>query len=241
MWIEKYHRMIIAIDGGAASGKSTTARLAAKRLGYRYLDTGALYRAITWAVLKSGVSLDRPDLIVGVARETNLEITHTNDTMHISVDGLDVTDEIRSTEISRHVATVSEIPQVRNILLPDQRAAASDVSIVVEGRDIGSVIFPNADVKFYFTASLEERASRRFAELQSLGVESTKEKVLKSLKERDEIDTERSASPLRKPVGALEINTSDLTIEEQVERVVARVHRAEQAVATVVDDEAVSA
>ena len=212
--------LIVAIDGGAATGKSTTARLVAERLGYRYLDTGAMYRAITWAVLDRGVSLDRSDLINRVAEDVKLEITYSNGGMRISVNGLDVTDAIRSPEVSRHTGRVSEIPEVRALLIPAQREAASDGRIVVEGRDIGTVVLPEADVKLYFTASIEERTLRRLRELSLLGVKATTDEVRRSLWERDERDTARTTSPLYKAEGAIEIDTTNLTLEEQVTLVV---------------------
>ncbi len=212
--------MVVAIDGVAATGKSTTARLAAKRLGYRYLDTGAIYRAVTWALLDRGIPLDRPDLVARAVSDLKIDILYSNGSAQIIVDGSDVSNEIRTPEISTHTMAVSEIKEVRAFLLPEQRRAASGGRIVVDGRDIGTVVLPGADLKFYFTASLEERTRRRFRELKTLGVEATAEDVRRSIEERDRRDMDREASPLYKAEGAIEVETTDLTVEEQVRLIV---------------------
>ena len=214
--------LIIAIDGPAASGKSTTARLVAERLGYVYVDTGAMYRAVTLAVLRSG--LDPHDRhAVETLAEGSAILLERNDgaAVRVLLNGEDVSAAIRTPEVTANVSLISSYPGVRRRLVDLQRQAAERGGIVLDGRDIGTVVFPNADVKIFMVADIDARARRRHAELEILGAEVSIDGLAAQLAERDRQDSTRDASPLRKADDAVEIDTSVLTVEQQVERVVA--------------------
>ncbi|HEY7197628.1 MAG TPA: (d)CMP kinase [Gaiellaceae bacterium] len=203
--------MIVAIDGPAGTGKSTVARLLAERLGFRYLDTGAMYRALTWLALERGVDLDDEDALVRLARENETEIEGDR----ISISGYDVTDTIRTTEIDRIVSSVARHQRVREVLRERQRALAASGDAIMEGRDIGRVVVPNADVKVYLVADAGVRARRREAERPGIGSDA----LATDLRLRDE----RDADQLQAAPDAETIDTTHLDIEEVVERIEAAV------------------
>ncbi len=216
-------RLIIAIDGVAASGKSTTARLVAQRLGYLYLDSGALYRALTLKVLRSGVDPTDEKTVAELARQTDLDLRFHRDRLRVFVDGEDVTEEIRRPEVSEHIGPIAANRAVRQRMVELQRTIASEGGVVAEGRDIGTVVFPDADVKFYFTASLEVRAQRRQDEYAQRGVQTSLPHLARQLARRDRDDNARTHGPLRKAADAIEVDTSELSIEQQVDLVLEKV------------------
>jgi len=213
-------QLIIAIDGPAASGKSTTARLVARRLGYLHVDTGAMYRAVTLKVLRNGIQPDDEDAIARLVDRTHVELKKVNSSLKVFLDSEDVTEEIRSREVTNAVSAVSRQRRVREAMVREQRLMSEGKGIVLEGRDIGTVVFPDADLKIFLVAGIEARARRRQRELKAKGVHTDLAVVLTELKERDHIDSTRKESPLRRAPDAVELDTSQLTIEEQVECVV---------------------
>jgi cytidylate kinase len=218
-------KLVVAIDGPAASGKSTTARLAAEKLGYIHVDTGAMYRAVTLKVLRAGIPPDDRKAIGGLLRETHVALRREGGVTRVLLDGHDVTEEIRSREVTRSVSIVSRHRAVREAMVREQRRMGAEGGIVLEGRDIGTVVFPDADVKFFMIAGIESRARRRAQELRTKGAEPDLDGLMKEIRERDSLDSTRKESPLRKADDAIEIDTSDMTIEEQVRTVVDRVRR----------------
>ncbi len=212
-------KILIAIDGPAGSGKSTTAKLVARKLGYVYLDTGAMYRAVTLKVLASHIDPSTEKEVVTIAAESNIMFENDGGSIRVILDGNDVTREIRSEEVTKNVSLVSSYHGVREIMVEKQRAIGSMKGCVVDGRDIGTVVFPDADLKFYMVADIMERARRRQAELSEGGTELPIVQVVRDLKERDKKDSTREMSPLRKADDAIEIDTTDLTIEEQVAKI----------------------
>ncbi|MFN3871883.1 MAG: (d)CMP kinase [Ignavibacterium sp.] len=209
-------KLIIAIDGPAGSGKSTTAKLLAKKLGYLYIDTGAMYRAVTLFAIKNNI-LNDENKIIELASELDIELKLEDGITKVFVNGKDVSEEIRSLEVNQNVSPVSKIEGVRKILVEKQKQIGKNGGVVMEGRDITTVVFPNADVKVFLTASIDERARRRALEFAQKGQEVDIEKVKQNILERDRIDSSRSVSPLTKSPDAIEVDTSNLTIEEQVD------------------------
>lgn len=217
----------IAIDGPVASGKSTISELLARRLGYLYLDTGAMYRAVTWAALERGISIGDEVAVTALAEQLRIDITPptVDDGRQYTVlaDGVDVTWAIRTPQVDANVSPVSAYPGVRRALVAQQRRVAAGGRVVMVGRDIGTVVLPDADLKIYLDASVEERARRRWRELRARGEEADYEGVLASMRRRDEIDSHRAVSPLRVAEDAVVVDTTDLSIEEvlaEVERLV---------------------
>lgn len=218
---------LVTLDGPAGSGKSTTAKEVARRLGFRHLDSGALYRAITYALLESGVPESRwPDLGEADFRALGVALEPTDTGFEVRVAGNVLVDELRSPRVTGRVAQLARLPAARACLLDLQRSAGSHGRLVADGRDMGSVVFPGADLKIYLVADLEERARRR---LRDEGTADPSPDVVASqaraIGERDSIDSARDVSPLRKPAGAVEIDTTGLSFEEQVEQIVERVRR----------------
>ena len=211
-------KISIAIDGPAGAGKTTIAREVARRLGYKYVDTGAMYRAAAWKSLKLGIPLSDEDAIVQMTGATNMDFAE-GDGSRIFVDGLEVSKEIRMPEVTRLSSPVSAISGVRRHLVAQQRRLAGEGGVVMEGRDIGSVVLPDAEVKVFLTASAGERARRRFAEMQAGGMSTDIETLRRDIEERDVRDSTRSDSPLTKASGAVEINTDGLSIKEVVNRI----------------------
>jgi cytidylate kinase len=209
-------KILIAIDGPAGSGKSTTAKLVARRLGYVYIDTGAMYRAMTLKVLTSKVDPANEQGVTELAKKTEISFVEGSD-LRVMLDGADVTDAIRSEDVNGNVSLISSYPDVREIMVAKQRAIGAGKGCVMDGRDIGTVVFPDAELKFYMIADIMERAKRRQEELSDNGVELPIHQVVKELKERDRKDSTRDNSPLKKADDAIELDTTKLTIEEQVE------------------------
>ncbi len=209
--------MVITIDGPAGAGKTTLAKCLAKRLGITYLDSGAIYRAITLKVMKEGInSKNRAREILP---ELNLKI-EPKKTMRIWIGKEEVTERIRDFDVTRHVWWVSQIPEVRRKVNEILREFSKNMDIVVEGRDMGSVVFPHAQYKIYLTASLEKRAERRWKELKEKGETKNLSKIKKEIEERDKKDLERKISPLRVPQNSLFIDNSKTSINETVDKVI---------------------
>lgn len=212
--------MIIAIDGPAAAGKSTTAKLVAKKLGYLHVDSGAMYRAVTLKILRKGLPVDAAEEIAKLAQTTRIELLEANGSLTILLDGKDVTHEIRSADVTNAVSKVSSIKGVRSAMVREQRKMSERGGVVMDGRDIGTVVFPNADLKIFMVASIDERAKRRAEELVANGLQPHRDKLKKEIADRDLFDSTRNESPLRKADDAIELDTSNLTIDEQVEIIV---------------------
>lgn len=211
--------MVVTIDGPAGSGKSTTASMLAERLGLVYLDTGAMYRGVTHAVLERGIDPEDEAAAASVAEGIELEFRPTAAGIVLFVDGVDVAQEIRDPEVSRFVSPVSRHPGVRRAMVRIQRSIARAGGVVAEGRDTGSVVFPYAHVKIFLVADIDARSERRRRQLQTMGIEQTLEEIRENIVRRDEIDSDRTHSPLLKPAGAILIDTSALSIEQQVETI----------------------
>jgi len=206
---------VIAIDGPAGSGKSTVARLVADKLGYLYIDTGAMYRAVALEALRRGLTLEQQDEIIDIANELEMQFSRDESgNLKLIVDGEDVSEEIRLPEVTELSSPVSAIPEVRRRLVELQRQMGARGGVVMEGRDIQTVVFPEAQVKIFLTASEDERVRRRLAELQQKGVNATFAEVKRTLMERDERDTARDVAPLLKAEDGVELNTDGLTVEE---------------------------
>jgi cytidylate kinase len=217
---------VVAIDGPAASGKTTTAKLVAEQLGFFHLDTGAMYRALTWKALEAGVDLEDWDALGSLAASTRLEVAEISGGPRYRIDGEDVTERLRDPRVSHAVSFVARVPSVRRVLVRIQREIAGRRSVVVEGRDIGTVVFPDAPVKVFLVASLEERARRRQEELAAKGIAQRIGETAAEIRRRDEIDSERADSPLVPAPDAVELDTTALAIPEQVEAVIELVRRA---------------
>lgn len=213
-------KIVIAIDGPAASGKSTTARLVAEKLGYLHLDTGAMYRAITLRALREKVPLEDAEKMGALAKDTQVRLKRADNGNRVFLQGEDVTEEIRTRDVSRQVSTVSSHSAVRAVLVEQQRFLAKDGGVVLEGRDIGTVVFPLAELKIFMIAEISERARRRRRDLAKTGIEVDDETLVREIEDRDTLDSTRETSPLRKAADAIELDTSGLTIEEQVEFIV---------------------
>ena len=210
---------VIAIDGPAGSGKSSTARLLARKLGFTYLDTGAMYRSVTLAAIQKGVDLHDEKSVCRIASKVKIEIVPGNDEDKLFLDGQDVTWKIREPKVDAGVSLVSSYKGVREEMVKIQREFARERDVVAEGRDIGTVVFPKADLKIYLVASLETRAIRRCRQLEGAGIATSFEEQTASLSSRDLFDSGRDHSPLRKADGAVELDTTDMSLNEQVEKV----------------------
>ena len=209
--------LIIAIDGPAASGKSTTAQLLAKKLGYLYIDTGAMYRACALKAKKMGIDINDEESIRNLLDFIDIQIENDNSKNRILLDGEDVSEDIRADDISSLASAISAIPAVRYKMVELQRKMGEKGSVILDGRDIGTFVFPDAEVKFFLTASPEIRAKRRWLELQQKGIDKNFSEVLADLVKRDNNDSQRALAPLKKAEDAIEIDTSNMTIEEQTD------------------------
>ena len=206
---------VITIDGPAGTGKSTVAKGLAKALGFSYFDTGALYRAITWKVLQEGTSIDAPQELSALLSTFSFHIKEG----HYFVGEVDVTKALRTKEVTAHVSEVSALREVREALKPIQTEVAEETDTVFEGRDLGTVVFPNADLKFFLTASVHVRAKRRLNDLQEKFPEQSFsfEKILQEIEQRDQVDSSRTLAPLKQAEDAVLVDTSDLSIQEVIE------------------------
>jgi len=210
------HKIIIAIDGHSSTGKSTIAKAIAKRLNYIYVDTGAMYRAVTLFCIKNNM-IENPEKVLDALKDINIEFRKTEDTTETYLNNTNVEKEIRSIEVANKVSFVSAIPEVREMLVAKQQIMGKSKGVVMDGRDIGTVVFPNAELKIFMTASPEIRAMRRFIELQNKGENVTLEQVSKNIEERDYIDSHREISPLKQAADAVVLDNSNMTREEQIE------------------------
>ena len=209
---EEDNKIIVAIDGPSGTGKSTTARLLAEKLGFLYIDSGAMYRAITYELISKNV---KPNELKKITELTqNAKLTFEGEEFFLN--GKNVTKEIRSLEVTNKVSSVSSIKELRKILVNKQREFAKKNNVVMDGRDIGTVVFPNADFKFYMTCDLKTRAARRRQDFMDHGMKIAVEKIMLELNKRDKIDSTRKESPLKKAKDAIEVDTTNMIIEEQV-------------------------
>ena len=215
--------MIIAIDGPAATGKSTSAKLVSQKLGFTYLDTGAMYRCVTLLVLRNNVEINNQDHLASLLKNFQLDIKKNGKDHLFLLEGENVSKDIRSSDVTDNVSAVSALPVVRKKLVSIQRKIADNQDSVVEGRDIGTVVFPNADVKFFIVADTLVRAKRRQLDLKRLGEKKTIDSLIKEIRDRDNYDSQRKISPLTKAIDAIEVNTTNTTIDEQVNFMVNKV------------------
>lgn len=209
----------IAIDGPVGAGKTTVGREFARRSGYRFLDTGVMYRAVTLAALKKGVGFEKEEALSALAAAPAIQISFDGEgEARVTIEGRDVTHELRDARVDHGVSAVSAHSRIRAILVRRQQEIASEAPIVMVGRDIGTVVLPDADLKVFLTAGVEERARRRHGELVAAGNDVSYEEIFRSLKRRDEIDSSRAVSPLRPAEDAVRLNTDALSFEAAVER-----------------------
>jgi len=216
---------VVAIDGPAASGKSTTARLLARTLGWLYLDTGAMYRAVTVKVLRENIPLDDSAAIGRLADSIHVELEPTTNGTKVFIDGEDVTRLIRTPEVDKAIGPVCEVPKVRTVMVQLQRRLAEGRNVVAEGRDVGTVVFPDAGIKIFMTATVDERAARRKRDMEKQGLPVPIGELRQELLERDRRDSTRENSPLCQAKDALLLDTSRMTVEEQVQFIVKRLER----------------
>ena len=212
--------MIIAIDGPAASGKSTAAIGVAKRLGITYLDTGAMYRAVTFGLIEHNIEFENSNIIESFLERIDIKFSESSSGILLKLNGRDITREIRSEIVTKNASEVSALKSVRKSMVLIQRKMAEVGDCVLEGRDIGTVVFPNADFKFFLIADEKSRAERRLEDLKAIGEQSSVEKVMSDLMNRDYKDSTRMHSPLKKSDDAIIIDTSDLGINEVIDKIV---------------------
>lgn len=218
--------MIIAIDGPAGAGKSTIAKTLSNKLGFIYVDTGAMYRAITWNAIQKNIDLCNFKKIIKIAKETEIELRpkKKNNILQVIVDGKDAAKEIRTEQVNQNVSGVASIQGVRKILVQKQRTMAKKENIVMEGRDIGTVVFPKADFKFYLDASPLERAKRRYKEFVEDGEKVNLSVIAKTIQRRDRLDQTRKNSPLKKAKDAIVIDSTGLNVTEVVKKMLEVLH-----------------
>ncbi len=210
----------VAIDGPAGAGKSTIAKLVAKEKGYIYVDTGAMYRALAVYFLEKGIDAKDTGQIIAAAQEADVSIRYVDGVQQVYLNGGNITSKLRTEEVGNMASMTSPIPEVRERLLELQRSLAREKDVVMDGRDIGTNILPDADVKIYLTASVETRAKRRYRELAEKGIECNYEEIAKDIQERDMRDMNRETAPLRQAEGAVLVDSSDMTVSEVVDAVV---------------------
>jgi len=215
-------RIVVAIDGPAGAGKSTIAKLVAEKLGYAYIDTGAMYRSVAWKFLETGKAFDEA-YISELAKTMVIEFKPEANINRVFVDGVEVTGAIRSAEVTANVSRVAAIGDVREAMVAQQRRMGETGGVLMDGRDIGTVVFPNAQLKIFLTASVEERAMRRYKELVAKGEQVDLAQLQNDIASRDKQDSERAISPLRQAEDALLLDTSDMNIQQVTEKILALV------------------
>ena len=218
-------KFVIAIDGPAASGKSTTARLAAERLGYLFIDTGAMYRAMTLKILENRIDPNDAERVGQIAQETRVELRREGTGVRVFLDGRDVTDGIRSRDVTNAASGVSAVQMVRDVMVREQQRLGERGGVILDGRDIGTVVFPGADLKIFMLADVGTRALRRQKELAEDEVHVRIDELAQEIQNRDRKDSEREISPLRKADDAIVLDTSQMSIEEQVQFILTQVEK----------------
>ncbi len=218
--------MVITIDGPCGSGKSTVARALARHLGFEYLDTGAMYRAVTWKAMEDGVDLENdPEALIRIANNVRIDFKKTEDAVRVICDGTDVTAAIRSPDVTRRIKYVADVPPVRAAMVRLQRGYAQQrEGIVTEGRDQGSVVFPDADVKFYLDADLATRAARRMSDFRDQGFSCDSDEVIEDIRSRDRVDRIRPVGGLRRTDSMVVIDSTEMSVEDVVSRMAEIVH-----------------
>ncbi|MCC0637441.1 MULTISPECIES: (d)CMP kinase [unclassified Clostridioides] len=211
--------LIIAVDGPAGAGKSTIAKIVSEKLNINYIDTGAMYRAVTYKCLKNNIDVNNEKEVIKIAKNSDIDFENNN----IYLDQKIINNEIRTIEVSNNVSNVAKIKEVRKLMVEVQRKIGTKSSVILDGRDIGSYVFPNADYKFFLVATPEERGSRRYKELCNKGYNTTLKEVIEDIVKRDEIDSNREFAPLVKAEDALEIDTTGKTIDQVVQEVVSKI------------------
>lgn len=209
----------VALDGPAGAGKSTVAKRVAKALGLTYVDTGAMYRAITWKALQDHLALTDETALTTMAGQVRIDFKLRPEGQDVFLDGTDITEAIRTPEVTRRVSAVSAVPGVRDAMVSIQRDLASRTGVVMDGRDIGTVVLPNADVKIWLTASVEERAQRRYQEMVDKGMQVDFEELKRDIARRDELDSGRAHSPMKRAEDAILVDTTGLSIDQVIERI----------------------
>ena len=212
--------LVIAVDGPAGAGKSTIAKLIAEKLNINYIDTGAMYRAITYKCLQNNIDINNEKEVINIAKNCEIDFKDNN----IYLNGEILTDEIRTMEVSNNVSNVAKIKEVRYLMVDVQRNIGKVSSVILDGRDIGSYVFPNADYKFFLIATPEKRGNRRYKELVNKGYDVNLEEIIKDIIKRDEIDSNREFAPLVKAEDAIEIDTTGKSINEVVQSVLSKIN-----------------
>lgn len=213
------HKIAVAVDGPAGAGKSSISKIVAKKLGYLYIDTGAMYRSVTWAVLHNHINVNNQKAVEALLPELDLTMEASDDSCKVFIAGQDVTDFIRTPQVNNAVSIVASYKGVRQYLVERQRLMAEAGGVILDGRDIGSVVLPNAELKIYLTASVEARAMRRFLEVKGTVNEQTLEDIKDSVMQRDDMDKNRKESPLIQVEDAILVDSSEMTFDETVEHI----------------------
>ena len=213
------HKIAVAVDGPAGAGKSSISKIVAKKLGYLYIDTGAMYRSVTWAVLHNHIDVNNQEAVEALLPELDLTMEASDDSCKVFIAGQDVTDFIRTPQVNNAVSIVASYKGVRQYLVERQRLMAEAGGVILDGRDIGSVVLPNAELKIYLTASVEARAMRRYLEVKGTVNEQTLEDIKDSVMQRDDMDKNRKESPLIQVEDAVLVDSSEMTFDETVEHI----------------------
>lgn len=213
------YKIAVAVDGPAGAGKSSISKIVAKKLGYLYIDTGAMYRSVTWAVLHNHIDVNNQTAVEALLPELDLTMEASDDSCKVFIAGQDVTDFIRTPQVNNAVSIVASYKGVRQYLVERQRLMAEAGGVILDGRDIGSVVLPNAELKIYLTASVEARAMRRYLEVKGTVNEQTLEDIKESVMQRDDMDKNRKESPLIQVEDAVLVDSSEMTFDETVERI----------------------
>lgn len=213
------HKIAVAVDGPAGAGKSSISKIVAKKLGYLYIDTGAMYRSVTWAVLHNHIDVNNQKAVEALLPDLDLTMEASDDSCKVFIAGQDVTDFIRTPQVNNAVSIVASYKGVRQYLVERQRLMAEAGGVILDGRDIGSVVLPNAELKIYLTASVEARAMRRYLEVKGTVNEQTLEDIKDSVMQRDDMDKNRKESPLIQVEDAVLVDSSDMTFDETVEHI----------------------